>query len=791
MNSNSDRSVADIIRDAVKRVHAGDGQSLADAVLAVPASAITTFLHANFEAGSEGVHLTTGIAASPGAASGAVVLDAESAIEAADDGRAVILVRRETTPDDVLGMQSARGILTTNGGITSHAAVVARGWGIPAVVGAGELVIDETGLRVGERHIEPGTQISINGSTGEVFLGAAETSTEQAPAELATLLDWADQIRLAAETVVAVLANADNAADSAHARRMGAEGIGLCRTEHMFLAAERLPLVRRLILTDDPDVERHALADLEAAQQVDFEGILAEMAGLPVTIRLLDPPLHEFLPDFMQLVAAEARGELDGDGHLELAAVRRLHEVNPMIGTRGVRLGVVRPGLYEMQVRALLRAVMTAGSLGHEPNVEVMIPLVVDPSEMRLAREWVADAARDVAFVGHVGVGAMLETPRAALLAGELAEVSDFFSFGTNDLTQLIFGFSRDDVGSKLIPDYLRAGLLESDPFESLDEAGVGRIIRFACENARATNPTMRIGVCGEQAGDPESAKMLVTYGVDYVSCSPYRVPVARLAVAQALVENHRISLDALSAISRAWSTTHPEPGNDPAGSGTAGVDTASAQPDASAESGAGDAPQALEFLVLHALRIKGFSGVDTLADIAGVGANVVTPMLSKLAEVGMCKHLEARGLWQLTPAGREHHLAIRPEMPASQVERISAHYEPFLEFNLGFKDLCNRWQMRCAEPNDHSDSEFDQARIGELQQMHGKAVVHLRGFAAELPRFETYERRLAIALAKLTDGDTRMFTGVMCGSYHDVWMELHEDLVQLLGVDRHAEGSY
>jgi len=781
MNSQPDASVANIIRDAVRRVRSDDGQALADAILAVPASAITAFLHASFEVGTQGVLLTTGIAASPGAASGVVVLDAESAIDAADSGRSVILVRRETTPDDVLGMQSARGILTTHGGITSHAAVVARGWGIPAVVGAGEVVIDESGLRVGDRHIAPGTEISINGSTGEVFLGAAETSTEQAPAELATLLDWADQIRLGAQTVVAVLANADNAEDSAHARRMGAEGIGLCRTEHMFLAAERLPLVRRLILTDDPDVEQAALADLEHAQQIDFEGILAEMAGFPVTIRLLDPPLHEFLPDLLQLVAAEARDELDDEGHLELAAVRRLHEVNPMIGTRGIRLGVVKPGLYQMQVRALLRAVTTASALGHNPNVEVMIPLVVDPSEMRLARGWVADAANDVAFVGHVGVGAMLETPRAALLAAELAEVSDFFSFGTNDLTQLIFGFSRDDVGSKLIPEYLRAGLLEHDPFESLDPVGVGRIIRSACDNARAANPTMRIGVCGEQAGDPESAKMLVTYGVDYVSCSPYRVPVARLAVAQALLENGRISIDGLSAISRAWFSGQPE----------AGDATSSEQPSAADIIPAVDASAALEFLTLHALRIKGFAGAESLADIADAHVDSVRPLLSRLADAGLCRHLAARDLWQLTPAGREHHLALLPEMPAEQTLVVRTHYEPFLEFNLGFKELCNRWQMRGAEPNDHSDPEFDHARVVELQQMHNEALVSLRGFAAELPRFETYERRLTIALTRLEEGDTRMFTGVMCGSYHNVWMELHEDLVQLLGVDRHAEGSY
>ena len=779
MSPQAERSLADIIRDAVRRVGPDDGQALADAVLLVPASAITVFLHANFEAGTQGLPLTTGIAASPGAASGVVVLDADSAIEAADRGQAVILVRRETTPDDVLGMQSARGILTSSGGITSHAAVVARGWGIPAVVGAGEVVIDESGLRVGDRHISPGTEISINGSTGEVFLGAAETSTEQAPAELETLLHWADQIRLCANSVVAVLANADNAEDAAHARRMGAEGIGLCRTEHMFLAAERLPLVRRFILTDDPETEREALADLEHVQQRDFEALLAVMESLPVTIRLLDPPLHEFLPDLLQLVSAEARGALDDAGHVELAAVRRLHEVNPMIGTRGVRLGVVKPGLYQMQVRALLRAVASVTDRGHSPNVEVMIPLVVDPSEMRLARGWVSDAAEAVEFTGHVGVGAMLETPRAALLAGELAEVSDFFSFGTNDLTQLIFGFSRDDVGSRLIPEYLRAGLLEHDPFESLDPVGVGRIIRFACEHARSTSPAMRIGVCGEQAGDPESAKLLVSYGVDYVSCSPYRVPVARLAVAQALLENGRVDLDTLCAISRA--SGHRTSGD------TAPADSSVGEPVVTTVSKHDDDL----FLILHALRIKGFAAADTLADISGAGIEAVLSILSALVGDGMCRHLESRDLWQLTPAGREHHLAVRPIMPDEQSEALRGHYQPFLEFNVGFKDLCNRWQMRGDQPNDHTDADFDQERIRELREMHDGALVHVRGFARELPRFETYERRLTNALNRLAGGDTRMFTGVMCGSYHDVWMELHEDLVQLLSVDRHAEGSY
>ena len=781
MTQPSQQSLAEVIREAVRQVSRDDGQSLADAVLRVPASAITVFLHANFQAGAEGVRLTTGIAASPGAASGAVVLDAESAIDAADNGRAVILVRRETTPDDVLGMQSARGILTTNGGITSHAAVVARGWGIPAVVGASEVVINESGLRVGDHSIAAGTEISINGSTGEVFLGSAETSTEQAPAELETLLNWADQIRLAADGAVAVLANADNAADAAHARRMGAEGIGLCRTEHMFLAADRLPLVRRFILTNDPDDERDALADLEQVQQGDFEALLSVMGSLPVTIRLLDPPLHEFLPDLLQLVAAEARGELDKAGQLELAAVRRLHEVNPMIGTRGVRLGVVKPGLYQMQVRAVLRAVETVTAQGHDPNVEVMIPLVIDPTEMRMARRWVADAAQAVGYTGDIGVGAMLETPRAALVAGELAEVSDFFSFGTNDLTQLVFGFSRDDVGSKLIPEYLKAGLLQKDPFESLDEGGVARIIRYACENARATKASMKIGVCGEQAGDPESAKLLVSYGVDYVSCSPYRVPVARLAVAQALLEEGRISLEALAAISRTSSAgnhaSEPKSSADSA-SGTLAVD-------------AGDAPDDVNFLILHALRIKGFGAAEVLADICGASVELVRSVLSTLAAAGMCRYLEARDLWQLTPAGRDHHQALRPVMPDGQSKKLRAHYEPFLEFNLRFKDLCNRWQMRGVDPNDHTDHEFDKARVVELRQTHSAALIHLRGFVSEIPRFETYERRLTHALARLEEGETRMFTGVMCGSYHDVWMELHEDLVQLLSVDRDAEGSY
>ncbi|MGB8860129.1 MAG: putative PEP-binding protein [Ilumatobacteraceae bacterium] len=787
MDNASGESLAAIITDAVQRAQRGD-MTISAAVALVPAEAIGAFLHATFSDNDDPalvtVLLTTALGASPGAAAGEIVFTAEDAIDAADAGRSVILVRNETTPDDVLGMQSARGILTTRGGITSHAAVVARGWGIPAVVGAGEVVLDSDGLHIGERVLRAGTEISIDGRTGEVFLGSAATATAEAPAELETLLEWADRIRAEADVPVAVRANADNSADAAHARHLGAEGIGLCRTEHMFLADDRLPLVRRFILTDVPHEEQAALADLEAAQQVDFEGILTAMDGLPITVRLLDPPLHEFLPELERLVVADALGELDDEGRVELAAVRRLHEVNPMIGTRGVRLGVVKPGLYQMQVRALLRAVSAVLAQGRSPRVEVMIPLVIDPTEMHMARSWVAEATAAVGFDGDVSVGAMLETPRAALVASELAEVSDFFSFGTNDLTQLMFAFSRDDVGSKLIPEYLRHGLLERDPFESLDQIGVGRLIRHACEHARHTNAAIKIGVCGEQAGDPESAKFLVACGVDYVSCSPYRVPIARLAVAQALLEMGRVHDDVLAAIAleaASASATQPE---------AAARDHLASAADTSHARTHDDEIDA-EFLVMHALRIKGYAAADAVADISGIELIMVQDVLTGMAASGWCRHIAARDLWQLSPAGRDRHGEKLHEVSGVAVDGLRQPYPRFLDLNVGFKDLCNRWQMRDGKPNDHADPAYDGACIAELRALHEASLTPIAGFTAAIPRFGSYERRLSTSLVRLEQGEHRMFTGVMCGSYHDVWMELHEDLVQLLGVDRHAEGSY
>jgi phosphoenolpyruvate-protein kinase (PTS system EI component) len=781
--------LAAVIRGAVQRARRGDGMTIAEAVALVPAGDIGAFLHATFTAGDEQVLLTIGLGASPGAAAGEIVFSADDAIDAADAGRAVILVRNETTPDDVLGMQSARGILTTRGGITSHAAVVARGWGIPAVVGAGEIVLDDDGLHIAGRVLTAGTEISIDGRTGEVFLGSSDTSTAEAPAELETLLGWADRIRAGADVPVTVRANADNSADAAHARHLGAEGIGLCRTEHMFLSDDRLPLVRRLILSDAPAEERDALAHLEAAQQSDFEGILVAMDGLPITVRLLDPPLHEFLPDLERLVVADALGELDELGRVELAAVRRLHEVNPMIGTRGVRLGVVKPGLYQMQVRALLRAMATVVSQGRSPIVEIMIPLVIDPREMRMAREWVAEAVAAVGFDGALSVGAMLETPRAALVAGELAEVSDFFSFGTNDLTQLVFAFSRDDVGSRLIPEYLRHGLLQRDPFESLDQIGVGRLISHACQHARAAKAAIKIGVCGEQAGDPESAKFLVACGVDYVSCSPYRVPIARLAVAQALLELGRVGDDVLAAIAADEGEDPVDgPGAEPEGAVAAGGASTGAE---AAAAGSSPADDDFEFLVLHALRIKGFAAAEVVAEIATVDLTTVQELLPGMADSGWCRHIPARDLWQLSPAGRERHGELVRLLAGPEVDALRVPYQQFLDLNVEFKELCNRWQTRDGGGNDHSDPVYDGERIAELRVLHETATAPIDGFATAISRFGSYGHRLTASLVRLEAGETRMFTGVMCGSYHDVWMELHEDLVQLLGVDRHAEGSY
>jgi pyruvate,orthophosphate dikinase len=512
--------------------------SHAEAVQRITADHVDGVLHPQF-ADTSAPALTKGLAASPGAAVGKVYFTADDAAAAAANGEKVILVRSETSPEDVHGMLAAEGILTARGGLVSHAAVVARGWGKPAVVGAEAVRIVGKEFRVGDTVVKEGDVISLDGGSGVVVVGAVETTAAEPPEELNKILSWADEIR---GTRLGVWANADTGPDAENARQLGAEGIGLCRTEHMFLAEDRLPIVRRMILAGTPDDETAALEELRVAQKADFEKILQAMDGLPVTVRLLDPPLHEFLPNVEELAVKEAREGLSAEEQRMFETAKAWRETNPMLGTRGVRLGVIKPGLYAMQVRALMEAAAERAAAGGHPVPEVMIPLTVSREELALARSWVEGAIAEVekssgAHSLKVSIGTMIETPRAALLAGEIAEVADFFSFGTNDLTQMTFGFSRDDVEGRMMTAYLEKGLLSRNPFENVDTAGVGELVRLAVERGRATKPSLKIGVCGEHGGDPESIAVFARSGLDYVSCSPFRVPIARLAAAQALLD--------------------------------------------------------------------------------------------------------------------------------------------------------------------------------------------------------------------------------------------------------------
>jgi pyruvate,orthophosphate dikinase len=506
-----------------------------EALTRVSADHLDAVLHPHFA--GKGVVLATGLGASPGAAVGAVYFTADDAAAAKERGEDVILVRSETSPDDIHGMMASKGILTSRGGLVSHAAVVARGWGTPAIVGAEQVKIQGKQFSVGDTVVEEGDVISIDGTTGEVVLGAMELRMAEPPPEFETILKWADAVR---KGKLGVRANADTGEDATNARQLGAEGIGLCRTEHMFLAPDRLPVVREMILAASPKQEEAALEKLRAVQEVDFMEILDAMDGLPVTIRLLDPPLHEFLPSVEELRIKEATKGLNKKEQELLHAAENWAEHNPMIGTRGVRLGVIKPGLYAMQARALLSAAAKLRELGKNPIVEIMIPLTVTREEMALARSWV-QAEVDEALAGMkkkpiITIGTMIETPRAALRADEIAEVSDFFSFGTNDLTQLTFGFSRDDVESRMMPQYLEQGLLRANPFDTIDQTGVGDLVRIGAERGRSTKPDLKLGVCGEHGGDPASIDLFYNAGLDYVSCSPFRVPIARLSAAQAII---------------------------------------------------------------------------------------------------------------------------------------------------------------------------------------------------------------------------------------------------------------
>jgi pyruvate,orthophosphate dikinase len=508
-----------------------------EAIMRVAAEHLDQVLHPQFA--GKGKVLAKGLAASPGAAVGKVYFTADDAVDAEERGEHVILVRNETSPEDVHGMMISQGILTARGGLVSHAAVVARGWGTPAVVGAEAIKIAGKTFSVGDVTVKEGDIISLDGTTGEVILGEMRLEAAKPPAEFETILKWADVVR---KGHLGVRANADTGEDATNARNLGAEGIGLCRTEHMFLAPDRLPVVREMILAKTAAEETAALENLRKVQQADFEEILEAMDGLPVTVRLLDPPLHEFLPSVEELRIKEAKSGLTKREHAELAAAEEWSEHNPMIGTRGVRLGVVKPGLYAMQVRALMAAAATLRAKGKNPIVEVMIPLTVTREELALARGWVQTEI-DLAVKGlkkkpKVTIGTMIETPRAAIRADQIAEEADFFSFGTNDLTQMTFGFSRDDVESRMMPAYLEQGLLKRNPFETIDRDGVGELVKLGAQRGRQTKPDLKLGVCGEHGGDPESISLFYEAGLDYVSCSPFRVPIARLAAAQAVISH-------------------------------------------------------------------------------------------------------------------------------------------------------------------------------------------------------------------------------------------------------------
>jgi pyruvate, orthophosphate dikinase len=533
------RTAAASLRTAVEMAQEGLIDR-ATAVLRFRPEELERLLHPRFDPDADVEVAARGLGASPGAASGRAVFTADEAERRAAAGDDVILVRTNTSPEDLHGIVAARGVLTSRGGLVSHAAVVARGIGRPAVCGVEALVVgrDGDGAELGGQPLREGDVVSIDGTTGQVVLGAVPVLQPEPPEDLERLLGWADELRR-----LGVLANADTPEDARAARGLGAEGIGLCRTEHQFLG-DRLPLVQRVILADTDDEVAEGLQALGEVQRSDFTALLEVMDGLPVTVRLLDPPLHEFLPSLDELLVADARGELDARGHRFLEAALAWREVDPMLGVRGVRLGLLKPGLYETQVRALIDAAVTRRRAGGDPRVRIMVPLVVTAPELQAALDIVRATADEVLSAADVTldyeVGAMVETPRAALLAGELAALVDFLSFGTNDLTQLTFGFSRDDVEARLMPLYLERGILDADPFQTLDTSGVGALVRMAVGAAHDGGRHVDCGVCGEHGGDPASIAAFHDIGLDDVSCSPHRVPVARLAAAHAaLGEDH------------------------------------------------------------------------------------------------------------------------------------------------------------------------------------------------------------------------------------------------------------
>ena len=516
-----------------------------DAVQRIKPEQLDQILHPIIDPDATVDVIAKGLPASPGAAVGKIVFTPDRAEELAANGEKVLLVRTETSPDDIGGMNAAEGILTARGGMTSHAAVVARGMGKSCVAGCGEITIDEADkkMTVGDLVFKEGDYLTINGSEGEVIKGAVELIDARIGGEVGELLVWADDIRR-----LGVRTNADTPHDAGIARGFGAEGIGLCRTEHMFFAEERIPIVQEMILAESEEERRTPLAKLLEFQREDFKGIFKEMTGLPVTIRLLDPPLHEFLPKKEELIekinVLRSKAKLSSNEGSELekleemkTRVENLHEFNPMLGHRGCRLGITYPEIYNMQVQAIIEAAVELAKEGETITPEIMIPLVGELNELKITKKNTIETAQKVMQERGVKlnyqIGTMIELPRAAITADEIAGEAEFFSFGTNDLTQTTFGFSRDDAG-KFLQEYIEQGILPHDPFVTLDQKGVGELMKIAIEKGRRTNPEIKLGICGEHGGDPESIRFADEIGLNYVSCSPYRVPIARIAAAHA-----------------------------------------------------------------------------------------------------------------------------------------------------------------------------------------------------------------------------------------------------------------
>jgi pyruvate, orthophosphate dikinase len=511
------------------------------ALVTIDPASLDALLHPTFDPKADFDVLATGVSASPGAAKGAIVFTAADAVAAAQDGRAVILVRPFTDAEDVAGFHAAKGILTSEGGKASHAALVARGMGRPAVVGVEALVVDLAAktVTVDGTQLHEGDLIAIDGTKGWVTIDDVPLVEARVDENFERVLSWADEVR-----VLDVRANADTPQDALRARELGAQGIGLCRTEHMFMAEDRQPKMRAMIMANTRDARVEALAELLPLQQEDFEGLFEAMAGLPVTVRLLDPPLHEFLPNLPELAAQVERARIEEADDLPtlerlLSRTEEISEENPMLGTRGCRLGILYPEIYEMQVHAILRAAKAAPQA---PHPEIMIPLVDYEHEIELMRELVVAIGDQEGLREGTDytVGTMIELPRACFVADRIARFADFFSFGTNDLTQTALGFSRDDVESKFVPTYLERKIIDRSPFETIDKPGVGWLVRLAAWVGREARPGLKLGICGEHGGDPESIEFFHDAGLDYVSCSPFRVPIARIAAAQAAIAHPR-----------------------------------------------------------------------------------------------------------------------------------------------------------------------------------------------------------------------------------------------------------